>query len=60
MTFGDPYRDQVLAGELESRRETFCAAGDFICEGKPFVLPPHLSYGKVGELLRHSKDNMKG
>jgi cutinase len=59
VTFGDPYRDQVLPGDLESRRDTFCAEGDLICEGKPIVLPPHFSYGKVSELFRHSKDNMK-
>ena len=64
VTFGDPDRDQLLPGDLENRRENFCAEGDLICKGKPvvlpgkpFVLPPHLSYGKVSELRHHSKDN---
>ncbi|KAF8147586.1 cutinase [Crassisporium funariophilum] len=45
VTFGDPFRDRALPGVLQSRRKTFCAEGDLICEGQPIVLPPHLSYG---------------
>ena len=51
VTFGDPNRDKALPGVLESRRRTFCAAGDLICAGQIIVLPPHLSYGAVSELL---------
>jgi hypothetical protein len=51
VTFGDPDRDKTLPGVLESRRKTFCATGDLICDGQSIVLPPHLSYGAVSELL---------
>ncbi|KAF9014219.1 cutinase [Cyathus striatus] len=45
VTFGDPDRDTALPGVLQSRRDTFCNAGDLICEGEPIVLAPHLTYG---------------
>ena len=58
VTFGDPYRDRVLPGDLQSRRDTFCAKGDTICDGDQNIHPPHLLYGEtVSELLRHSTDN---
>ena len=54
VNFGDPYRDRVLPGDLESRRDTFCAQGDVICDGTQIILLPHLLYGLlVSELLRH-------
>jgi hypothetical protein len=55
VTFGDPDRDKTLPGVLESRRKTFCALGDTICEGLPIVSPPHFSYGVVSELLAIQK-----
>ncbi|KAF9053148.1 cutinase [Panaeolus papilionaceus] len=45
VTFGDPYEDTALPGVLQSRRKTFCAFGDLICEAQPVVLPAHLGYG---------------
>ena len=57
MTFGDPNEDEPLPGVLESRGKTSCAADDLICEGKAIVLPAHLSYGSVSELLYHAAEN---
>lgn len=57
VTFGDPDSTQALPGVLESRRKTFCATDDLICAGQAVVLPAHLSYGSVSELLCHEKEN---
>lgn len=57
MTFGDPDRDEVLPGALESRRKTFCATDNLICGGKAIILRAHLSYGSVSRLLCHAAEN---
>ena len=57
VTFGDPYRNQVLPGVLQSRLDSYCDEGDTICDGSGDlnINPPHLLYGlTVSELLRHS------
>ncbi|TFK27371.1 cutinase [Coprinopsis marcescibilis] len=46
VTFGDPYRDTPLPGVLQSRRKTYCNAGDLVCDGLPLILGPHLAYGR--------------
>ncbi|EHK97646.1 alpha/beta-Hydrolase [Glarea lozoyensis ATCC 20868] len=43
--FGDPYSKQPVANVAESKRKTFCNAGDNICVNGPLILSPHLLYG---------------
>ncbi|PPQ99212.1 hypothetical protein CVT24_009231 [Panaeolus cyanescens] len=44
VTFGDPRKDVILPGVLQSRRKTFCFHADPICAGQLPILPPY-NYG---------------
>lgn len=50
--FGDPDNGQSFPGNLNAVEKTFCATGDNICAGGALILPPHLSYGAVGDILQ--------
>ena len=48
VTFGDPYKDTPLPGDLENRRKTFCDTADYLCGATILLpIPPNGYYAAV-------------